>query len=219
MQHIKLIVFDLDGTLADTSPGIYASHRYANQKMRGCVLTDDELSDIIGGPLLDTYIHRFGYSQQEAKQAVRIYREYYAAEGINGAELYSGIDETLCQLKSMGFLTAVATLKEEQLAISILKKLGIDKYLDLIHGMDKSDTLTKADLVRKCADELNCPLQQTVLVGDSKHDAHGAAQAGVDFIGCTYGFGFAAIDDVPENAAGVIGQPKELLALLNNRME
>lgn len=218
MNSIKLFVFDLDGTLADTSPGIYECHRYANLKMRGKAPSDDELRGIIGGPLLRTYTDRFGYSEQQARQAVRIYREHYACEGIKGAVLYPGIADALCELKRRGYLTAVATLKAEGLARSILARLGLDQYFDIIHGMNESDSLSKADLVRKCLNELQCTPQQTVLVGDSEHDAKGAAEAGVGFIGCTYGFGFS---DKQEAAVYspmlVIDRPNELVSFLGQQ--
>ncbi|MGN0686899.1 MAG: HAD family hydrolase [Oscillospiraceae bacterium] len=217
MKGIRLFIFDLDGTIADTSSGIYECHRLANLKMRGKAPTDEELRGVIGGPLLKTYIERFGFTEQDARQAVRIYREYYADKGTDGAVLYDGMAETLCELKKRGYLTAVATLKAEGLAKSILNRLGVDEYFDVIHGMDENDSLTKCDLIGICCRELKCTASQSILVGDSEHDAKGAAQAGVGFIGCTYGFGFTGAAEIAAfEPSTVINNPNELISFLDN---
>lgn len=187
----RLIVFDLDGTLADTSQGIIACHRYANAAM-GRPITDDRLLEgIIGGPLYETYRERFGYSEEEARRAVEIYRAHYAQVGVAGSVLYPGMDECLAALKERGYRLAVATLKAEELARRLLDSLGVAGYFDVIRGMDGRDSLSKSDLIRMCMAELGAVPAETVLVGDSVHDARGAEQAGVSFLGVTYGFGFA----------------------------
>lgn len=190
MKEYKLIIFDLDGTLADTSPGIYQCHRYANLKMRGNIRSDEELQGIIGGPLLKTYTDRFGYNEEDARKAVKLYREHYAANGTKGTVLYPDMLDLLKFLKQSGYYTAVATLKSERLAKNMLAEIGAAQYLDLIHGMDENDTFTKSSLINMCIQELECSPQESVLVGDSEHDAKGALETGVDFIAVTYGFGF-----------------------------
>lgn len=217
MDKIKLIIFDLDGTLADTSSGIYQCHCYTLLKLRGRVLTQKDLDGVIGGPLLKTYIERFGFSQDEAANAVKIYRDYYSTEGKKGAVLYPGMRKTLIELRKRNYLTAVATLKEESLAKFILRELEIDDLFDLIHGMDAEDTYSKSDIVNICMNEMRCTPQQTVLVGDSKHDAEGAMKANVGFIGCTYGFGFSSNDSVLEyDPIAVINKPADILKIMQN---
>lgn len=190
MTKYKLIIFDLDGTLADTSPGILECHRFTNAAMGRPIADEGVLYDIIGGPLLTTYKTRFGYSEGEARKAIQIYRTHYAEVGFTGSTLYTGIVECLRGLKEEGCLLAVATLKAERLAKQILHLLEIGAYFDLIHGMDEQDTFSKQDLLRMCMNELQVRPSHTVLIGDSIHDADGAKQAGIDFLGVTYGFGF-----------------------------
>ncbi len=212
MNKYKLVIFDLDGTLADTSQGIYNCHRYANFKMRGNLLTDDKLCGVIGGPLLKLYTERFGYSEADAKLAISMYRERYTVEGIKGTSLYPDMEDVLEQLKNNGYLIAVATLKSEKLAKTLLDELGVSKYFDLIHGIDDNDTLTKAALIKMCMQELKCDSQNSVLIGDSLHDAKGAIESGVDFIAVTYGFGFKHDERIeyPHIATfGAVGELKE----------
>ncbi len=211
----KLIIFDFDGTLADTSLGIINSHKHANAAMGRPIPNNDTLASVIGGPLLDTYHTMFGFSDEDAAEAVRIYRERYAKHGVNELVIYDGMAEALSKLKARGFMLAVATLKAEKFAIPMLEMLGIAKYFDVIHGVDDKDTRTKASLIGLCMDELNVTQKEAVLVGDSIHDAKGAATAGVDFIAALYGFGFRTTKDTAEhNCIGTIKLPVELLDLL-----
>ena len=190
MKRYKLIIFDLDGTLADTSPGIIECHIYANAAM-GRPIRDDRLLDgIIGGPLYETYRERFSYPEEDARRAVEIYRAHYAQVGIAGSRLYPGMDECLASLNRRGYQLAVATLKAENLARRLLKSLGVARYFDVIHGMNGWDSLSKSDIIKMCMAELSIASGETVLVGDSIHDFEGAKQAGAAFLGVTYGFGF-----------------------------
>ncbi len=186
----KLIIFDLDGTLADTSCGILECHRFTNQKMGKPIVDETILDGVIGAPLLNTYQKRFGYSENEARRAIRIYREHYAEVGIEGTRLYTGMAECLAKLKEEGHLLAVATLKAEKLARAVLQKLGIDIYFDCIVGMDEEDSTQKADMLAHCMAELQVNHEHTLLIGDSVQDSQSAKEAGISFLGVTYGFGF-----------------------------
>ncbi len=189
MRNYELIIFDLDGTLADTSEGIYNAHKYANVQMGREEPSEAEMQDIIGAPLLDTYIGRFGYEKDEAKRAVKIYRDWYAKYGVNEVKLYNKICEMLRVLRHKKYRLAVATLKAENLANDVLNHLGIAQFFELIRGVDENDALTKCDLINLCIEELKGNKRKSVLVGDSMHDLSGAEEAGIDFIAVRYGFG------------------------------
>lgn len=215
MKKPKLIVFDFDGTLADTSPGIINSHKYANVKMGKNEPDNDFLFGLIGGPLLETYEKKFNFPKENAIEAVRIYRERYAVEGIKEVELYDGMANTLKELKQRGYIVAVATLKAEKFAAPMLKSLDIAQYFDVIHGVDDQDTRTKASLIELCMSELNVSKEDTILVGDSSHDAIGAQTANVGFIAATYGFGFKSVSDAEKfNPISIIDSPNKLLEIL-----
>lgn len=214
MKKYKLIIFDLDGTLADTSDGIINCHIHANEMMGKPITDRVVLASVIGGPLLDTYLTKFGYSDADARLAVDIYRERYALEGFKEATLYEGMKSTLAELKRRGYLLAVATLKAERFAIPLLTELGVAELFDLIHGVDDKDTHTKTSLVNLCISELGQVADDSILVGDSMHDATGAKGSGVDFVGALYGFGFKSEADTAElGAYGIIKKPSDLLEL------
>ena len=186
----QLVIFDMDGTLADTSPGILNSHRYAHKMMGRPEPTDEELDGVIGGPLLQNYANRFSFLDKDARTAVAFYRSYYAEHGIREAHLYAGMHETLKELKTRGAKLGVATLKAERFVKIMLQEMGIADLFDVIYGMDDQDSRTKAGLVQMCMNTIGVSAGQTVLVGDSIHDLNRAVESGVGFLGVTYGFGF-----------------------------
>ena len=122
-QNIKLIIFDFDGTIADTSSGIIDSHKYTLLKMGKELPNDDSLRNLIGGNLLQIYQNFFGLDKNTAIEAIRIYRNRYSEKGIHLAVLYPKFKEMLEILKKNGFLIGVATLKSEKFAILMLKEL------------------------------------------------------------------------------------------------
>lgn len=190
----KLVLFDFDGTLADTSEGIINSHKYAHEQMLRKIPGEDVLYGVIGGPLLKTYIDKFCFNEADAVKAVKIYRDYYARQGINEACLYDGMSDLLSSLKKDGFKLGIATLKAESFAIKMADILGIKQYFDVIHGVDGDDKLTKSLIIDKCISDLHLTPDVTIMVGDSIHDYNGANESNVDFIGVSYGFGFTKDD-------------------------
>ena len=186
----RLVIFDFDGTIADTSEGILDSHKHVLKVMNHVVPGDEDLKKLIGGNLLNIYTDKFGFEPSDARNAVNIYRNRYSTVGLHKAVLYHGVTELLKHLKEKNITIAVATLKAEKFAVTMLEEMHVREYFDYICGMDDMDSLTKVELVQKCMKLSQCPKEQTVLVGDSENDEIGAKNAGVDFIGVTYGFGF-----------------------------
>ena len=187
---MKLVIFDFDGTIADTSLGILDSHQYALKSMGRSVPSEKELRKVVGGNLLKIYIEKFEFEEKDARRAVQIYRERYAEVGIHNATLYPGFKETLEKLKTIGYNIGIATLKAESFAELMIQEMGIAEYFDEVCGMDPNDGLDKAGLVLKCCELCGCHKEEAVLVGDSNNDWLGTQQAGVKFVGVTYGFGF-----------------------------
>jgi phosphoglycolate phosphatase len=215
MKKFKLIIFDLDGTIADTSRGIINCHKHANAMMGNKIEDEKMLASVIGGPLLNTYRTKFGYSEADARLAVDIYRERYATEGFKEAVLYPEMEKTLIALKEKGYRLAVATLKAEKFAIPMLIELGVGDLFDVIHGVDDKDTHTKSSMIDLCIKELKCTKEESVLVGDSIHDARGAMESGIDFIAATYGFGFKTENELDSaHACALIHSPAELNDIL-----
>lgn len=187
MQN-KMVIFDLDGTLLDTSPGIFGSVRYAEYQLNLKPIDDQELKQFVGPPPKDMYKKIYNLSEHDAIRATEAHRKYGMEQAIYEANLYDGIQEVLCELKKRKFKLAVATLKRQKIAEVILNIFTLDKYFDVIVGMDDEETFTKEDTIRKAVEYVGA--SEAVMVGDSEYDYQGALEAGTDFIGVLYGFGF-----------------------------
>lgn len=198
MSKYKTIIFDLDGTLADTSEGIYNCIRYAQKMMKLPPITDAQMRSHIGPPMHESYERNFHLSGADLEKAIGYHKEYALTKGLYEASLYEGIPELLSQLKKQGIHLAVATLKYEETAQKMLTFLNIAHFFEVICGALSDVKLTKAQLLEKCIQLCHGTKDTSLLVGDSSYDALGAQDAGIDFLGVTYGFGFANQQEVDE---------------------
>lgn len=187
----KYIFFDLDGTLVDSSKGIFLSLDKTFEKLGLPAMSDEEKCRFIGPPLEKSYITYCKMSEKEALKAVKIFREYYGEEGAYLHRLYDGIEDALKVLCQKGKILAVATSKPEKYAKIIIEGYDLDKYFSVISGAGDDGILgTKEYVLKKAIDGLEPDsLQQCVLVGDTVNDVVGASAVGIDCIGVLYGFG------------------------------
>jgi len=190
MSKYQVVLFDLDGTLIDTSQGIFNSVRYAEQKMGFEPIADEDLGRFVGPPPMQSYMINHGASEEAAREATKYHREYGLKYGIYEAEVYPGIAELLGDLKSKGIKLGVCTLKRQDVAEKVLEHFGLLPYFDVVVGIDQQESLTKSGTIDIALQSMQKDDKEyVVLVGDSVYDAEGAAEAGVDFIGVLYGFG------------------------------
>ena len=193
------ILFDLDGTLTESGPGIISSVRYALAKMGGPVLDDQELRLFIGPPLLDSFRDVCGFDPAEVAVAIAAYREYYATDGQFENSVYDGIPELLTALHEAGRTLAVATSKAEVFASSILDHFALTEYFTTVVGSELDGRRTaKSEIITEALARLDRPTAGTVMIGDRSHDVRGAVAVGVGSIGVLWGYG----DDAELTAAG-----------------
>lgn len=191
MKNYDVILFDLDGTLTDSSPGIINSILYALQKYGIPVENTDVLKKFLGPPLHESFKEFYGFDDEKALEAVTYYREYFSTKGIFENEVYDGIYTLLEQLKSNGKRLILATSKPQAFTDRIMEHFNLTKYFDLVAGsnMDTSRS-KKAEVIeyalRKCA---ITDYSKAVMVGDRKHDIIGAKTVGIDSVGVEYGYG------------------------------
>lgn len=147
----KGIIFDLDGTLLDTSEGVLASIRHTIKTMNYRELPLETLLTFIGPPVKRSLMKHYGLTDQEADEATEVFRQQYKNKDLLKAKPYDGILELLKALKDQGFLVGVATLKREDYAHTILEHFGIAKLCDLICGSDFESRMTKTDVLRNAS--------------------------------------------------------------------
>ena len=189
----QYIFLDLDGTITESAPGIMASVRYSLEKM-GYPSDDlDKIRKFIGPPLKESYMRFYGMTEEQADQAIVCYREYYAEKGIFENSLYDGMAESLQLLKSEGKHLVMATSKPEEYAKLIAEHFDFAKYFDVICGATMDEKLVeKADIIAYAMETLGLGADkkdEILMVGDRRHDIHGAKVNGLKSMGVLFGYG------------------------------
>lgn len=190
MHKYKAILFDLDGTLLDTSEGIISSVKYAIDIMGLESLSDNRIQSFIGPPIQNTFKEVYNLCDEETSKIASIFRERYSTVDLFKAKPYDGVLETLSKLKKQGYYIGIATYKREDYAKKIVEHFGLSKYCDVIEGSDFAGKLSKSDIINRCIDKLSVEKNEILMVGDTENDRIGAEMLCVDFLPVTYGFGF-----------------------------
>ncbi len=190
-MNYKYILFDLDGTVMDSAEGITNSVAYALKRWNIEVASNTELQGFVGPPLHASFEKYFGFSPEQALEAVDEYRVYYRKQGIYEQYVYEGIPELLAELRARGKKIILATSKPEDFAKHILEHFGLIHYFDLVAGASMDSSRTKKSLVIEYALEQFgvTDTSECIMVGDRDLDVIGARAHGIDCIGVLYGYG------------------------------
>ena len=185
------ILFDLDGTLTDSGPGIMNGFTYAIEKMGGQISDRNQLKAFIGPSLKDSFGKILGYSPEDTDRAIAFYREYYnGMGGVLENSVYPGIEQLLADLVSKGKKLIVATSKSEYGTNIVLEHFGLRKYFEFVATADDKDRPGKADVIRYAFDQCGITdSSKAVMVGDRENDITAAKEVGIDSIGVLYGYG------------------------------
>ena len=187
----NVFLFDLDGTITDSAPGIMNSIRYALDKMGEPIPGEAVLRKFIGPPLWQSFEEFCGLSKERAEYAVECYREYYKDKGIFENSLYSGVEEFIKELKKSGKEVYLATSKPTVFANRILEYFDVLKYFDGVVGSNLDGSMTdKAEIigeVLKMTPEKD--LGRIIMYGDRNYDVIGAHKNGIACVGVLFGFG------------------------------
>lgn len=214
-KNYQMIIFDVDGTLLDTTEGIVQAVQYAILQKKLPNINSNAIREFIGPPIQNSFHKFYGLEGKELQEISEIFRNYYKEHSLLLAKPYEKIFDLLDQLKRHGKMIAVATYKREDYARKLLKYFGFDSYSSLLYGADNENKLKKADIINKCIEKTNIHDRETVLmVGDSEHDASGAENAGIDFLGVAYGFGYKNKKEVLKNGYA-IGACETVMELLD----
>lgn len=193
MEGFDAIIFDLDGTLLNTSDGIIFTANETAKSLGFPTVDDRNLFEkhFIGPPLHHGFAAVFGLEGEMLEKAVDEYIRLYRICG--GAEMYSyypGLVEEVKKLKELGYKIGVSTLKNEQVAGRMLRNSEYGDVFDVIHGSDNTETLTKADIIEMSLEDLGVPRERVLMIGDSESDQNGAKTVGIPFLAVSWGFGF-----------------------------
>ncbi|MDA3022835.1 MAG: HAD-IA family hydrolase [Actinomycetota bacterium] len=217
MTNSQVVLFDLDGTITDSAPGIIACIRYALADMGLEGPADDVMRNFLGPPLVDTFINHFGVTPAESKQMIAKYRERYHDIGEYENSVYPGLLEILTDLSARGAIVATATSKPTASATRILAHFELDGYFTFIGGAEMHGARQhKADVIAHTLEELGIddPAATDIhMVGDRSHDVLGAKQFGIPTIGVLWGYGSEA-ELAEAGAVAIVDDSSKLRALL-----
>lgn len=191
------IIFDLDGTLVDTSKGILDCIRQTERQFGFEPLPDEIIRTFIGPPILGCFLQHYGVSREQADQMLDYYRSIYWQDGLTRGSVYPGCRELLQTLRQRGCKLGVATMKVEHFALRNLTEFDLLGSFDMICGYSDELKPTKAQLIQRCLQHFGVTDHSTVLmVGDSTYDAEGAFVSGVDYAAMAEGLGYQNPEDL-----------------------
>ncbi|MBX3195808.1 MAG: HAD hydrolase-like protein [Microbacteriaceae bacterium] len=209
------VLFDLDGTIVDSAPGITASLAAMFAQMGLPIPTPAELLAYVGPPLMDSFRELAGFDEATAARALSVYRPIYHDRGVYDARVYPGLDRTVWEIHDSDLVLSLATSKPETPARMVLKHFGLLPAFDELAGASDDEVRSKkADVVAEALRRLSADgadLSRPVMVGDRSIDVQGAAEHGIPTIFVSWGYG------PPEEQAGalaVVDNADELLDAL-----
>lgn len=219
MNELRVLLFDLDGTLTDPKQGLTSSLQYALEKLNAPVPSCDELTWCIGPPLKDSFPILLNTQDEVViDQAVNYYLERYAAGGLFENQVYAGVPELLATLRSLQYKLFVATTKLTITAQRILRHFDLAQYFDGIYGSEPGGLRAdKRELLRYIVVEELLETSTAMMIGDRKHDIVGAKHNGMQAGGITYGYG--SLEELTTAGADYFfHQPQDILHYLHPSM-
>lgn len=219
MNRKKYALFDLDGTIFDSSVGIKSCYREALSHFGITVQDDSELDKVMGPSLYLSFHEFFGLEGEQVNEAVKIYRDRYNAEGIYQVKMYDGIDEAIKQLKRERCVICLATTKPQVMAEKILDFAGLARWFDIVCGAHLDGSRSdKAELIEAVLRQSKYPVEKrdVYMIGDRLYDMEGAVKAHVRALGVTYGFG-SREELMAAGAQYLADTPQEIVEIISGQ--
>ncbi|MGA2044522.1 MAG: HAD hydrolase-like protein [Roseiarcus sp.] len=216
MSAAGTVVFDLDGTLTDSRPGILRSTRYALRRLNEAtgaahpIPEEDALEYMIGPPMRETFAGLVGPDLVEP--LLSFYRERYATVGLFENAVFDGVTDALQALRAGGYRLFVATSKNEADARRILDHFGLTKFFADIYGARSDGSrAVKSDLLAYllARENIEADAARVAMIGDRKFDALGARQVGLSALGALWGYG-SRLELVEAGADPLIDTPRQI---------
>lgn len=213
---VRLLIFDLDGTLIDSSQDITDAINYAITPFGVKPLTVNEIKERVGSGITKLIEALLPYEEikrlggNPGEEAIGRFLEYYSMHLLDNTGSYLGVRETLQKLAA--YKKAVISNKREVLSKRILEGLGLLRFFDVVLGSDSvSEKKPSPVPVLEVLGRLGASKDEAVMIGDSNYDIESAHAAGVKIIAVTYGY--RSKEDL-KSADFMIDSFKELLDIL-----
>jgi phosphoglycolate phosphatase len=186
---VDLIVFDLDGTLADSLPDLTAAVNFTCRTLGLPEHSPQDIMKMIGGGERNLVRRFLGPDYQELfDQALALYIDRYSEHAGDATRLYPGVPETLAQLAEKRL--AVLSNKMEMLTRQVLEALGVARFFAAMKGGDSYPAMKPSpEPLRALIRELGAAPGRTLMVGDKPADVLTGREAGAHTVAVTYGYG------------------------------
>lgn len=209
----RLIIFDFDGTLADTNALITKTMMMTINELGLEERTREQCAKCIGLPLAECFKVLFPISDEMGEVCAQTYRRLFDVNNVSGAvQLFPHVYETIQQLYERGCVLTIATSRSHQSVTQFLRDFALDKYITYILGADDVERAKPDPFpVLKTMNELGFKPGDTLVVGDMSFDILMGQRAGAQTVGVTYGNGTLA--ELQEcHADMIINDLRELLS-------
>ena len=209
-DNFDTLLFDLDGTLTDSTEGIVRCLEYALERM-GFDIPEDT-NKFLGPPLYRSFAEFCGMNEEQVNEAVRIFRERYSTVGLFENRVYDGVPEMLKRLRDGGKRIMVATSKPEVYAVRIFDRFGLSQFFEIVGGANINGTRNdKDEVIEYVLEKAGISDRNSVLmIGDRRQDVLGAHKTGLKCMGILWGFG--SIEELTEAVADFIAETPEKAA-------
>ena len=197
---LRLVIFDLDGTLVDSKLDLAHSVNAARGHMGLPPLEHEIVSSYVGNgaPVLIRRVLGPQASDAEVEHALEFFLAYYHDHKLDHTRLYPGVRESLDRLLEAGVRMAVLTNKPVRISQAIVDGLGVGGHFFRVYGGNSFEQKKPhPEGVDRLIEEAGASRQRTLLVGDSAVDVRTARNAGVRSAGVTYGFQPESLEQDP----------------------
>lgn len=209
---MKTVIFDLDGTISDSSGGVLQSINYALNKMGAMAINEAEVKRYIGPPLTASFSRLLETDDlQTLERAVQFFRDDYTTIGYKINHLYDGIHDAIDKLAELDYRLFIATTKKQDTASDVLEYFQIDHYFQGVYG--GGTEIPKPQLIYQIMSEHKCLQNRSVMIGDTHYDIHAAKENSILSIGANWGFG--SHDEI-STADKVVELPEKLLETITS---
>lgn len=217
-KRLKLLIFDLDGTLVDSSIPMGRAFNHTLKQMGLEEYNQKETDALIGTPLSKLFMRIMNRPTRDAmiEQCIKIYRQKYLEIFLDRTFLYDGVADVIPKLAGR-YTISLATTKKTDVATMTLEHFGLKDHFELLLGFDTvKEPKPSPEIINRTLELLHFKPDEAMMVGDSLYDLKASKAAGVT--SCMVTYGFENIKNLIENKPDiVIDKFQELLKLLEDR--
>jgi phosphoglycolate phosphatase len=208
------VLFDLDGTLIDSFPGIAAAYHHMLHELGLEDVLDREIRGLVGQNIEAVLHENFGLSGDRLDKGVAAFRAEYGSRGLYRYSKYEGIERVLERLRDEAITLCIATSKMRSMTSDLLAHAGWSETFAVVGGAEPEDSrIHKRDIIAWSLGQLPRGTQAVAMVGDRGIDIASSQELGLPGIGVTWGYGDRA-ELIAAGASVIVDSPDKLLQTL-----